>query len=59
MKETLVHTICAKCGKSVDLFMTSEQFKNSIRNESRIHCTDCFDMILAQTYQAELLRGGK
>ena len=27
MKEALVHTICAKCDKSVALFVTPEEYK--------------------------------
>jgi len=46
-KETLTHTVCAKCGKPVDLYMSSEQFKSALRNENRVHCDNCFDRLIA------------
>ena len=41
MKETLVHTICTKCDKDIDLIMTPEERK-AMNNGTPVHCEDCF-----------------
>ena len=53
MKETLVHTICTKCDKDIDLIMTPEERK-AMNNGTPVHCEDCFDKYLTELYNPKV-----